>query len=124
MRILVHSGFMVSLMALAAPVSAVAQTVTSFDGTYGGVSLSTNNTGVGCTVRSPVPAPLIISGGSAKTQQGEAVYQGTVNAQGKLSLHTPSGTLMSGKIDASGAATAGVTIGGHACTYYFAWKKK
>jgi hypothetical protein len=71
-----------------------------------------------------VPGPLMISGGNATTKQGDAAYQGSVTAQGALSLHTPSGTLMYGKIDASGSATAGVTVGTRGCTYNFAWKKK
>jgi hypothetical protein len=124
MRILVCSGFVVSVMALVAPAGALAQAVTSFDGTYAGASLSASGATAACSVKSPVPAPLIISGGNARTQQGEAAYQGSVNAQGVLQLHTPAGTLMYGKIDASGAATAGVTVGGHNCTYSFAWKKK
>jgi hypothetical protein len=123
MRILIRGVFMVSTMALAAPVSAIAQAVTSFDGTYGGVSLTTNGANVACAAKSPVPAPLSISSGNATTKQGDVTYQGTVNAQGTLQLHTPAGTLMYGKVEASGAATAGVTVG-HNCTFSFAWKKK
>jgi hypothetical protein len=57
MRTVFRTGFMVSAMALAAPLAAWAQAVTTFDGTYGGVSLTTNGAGETCTVKSPVPDP-------------------------------------------------------------------
>jgi hypothetical protein len=112
-----------SAMAIAAPIGAEAQGVASFDGTYAGVSLTASGSGHSCAPRSPVPGPLTISGGNAKTAQGEATFQGSVSAQGGLSLHSALGTLMTGKVDASGAATAGLTTG-HDCTYSFTWKKR
>ncbi len=124
MHLLLRTGFVVSAMAIASPLNAFAQAVTIFDGTYAGVSLTTNGTTGMCTVKSPVPGMLTISGGNAKTQQGDEVYQGAVNAQGALQLHSARGTLMYGKVDATGAATAGINIGMHGCTYNFAWKKK
>jgi hypothetical protein len=124
MCMLFRTALVASAMALAGPIGAQAQAVTTFDGTYVGVSMSANGAITSCTVKSPVPAPLTIAGGNATTKQGETNFQGTVNAQGTLQLHAPSGTLMFGKVDASGAATAGVTVGGHSCTYSFAWKKR
>jgi hypothetical protein len=123
MRTLFRIGLAVSAMALAAPVTARAQAVTNFDGNYGGVSLTASGGSHACTVASPVPGPLTISGGNAKTAQGQAVFQGTVTAQGGLTLHSPLGTLMTGRIDPSGAVTAGMTVG-QGCTYSFAWKKR
>jgi hypothetical protein len=123
MRTSLRGGFVVSAMALAMPISAQAQAVTSFDGTYAGVSLTTNGGNVACAAKAPVPAPMTISGGNATTKQGDITYQGAVNAQGTLQLHTPAGTLMYGKVEASGAASAGVTVG-HNCTFSFAWKKR
>ena len=123
MRTLFRIGLAVSAMALAAPVAARAQAVTNFDGSYGGVSLTASGSGHSCAAASPVPGPLTISAGNARTAQGQAVFQGTVTAQGGLSLHSPMGTLMTGRIDPSGTATAGLTIG-QGCTYSFAWKKR
>jgi hypothetical protein len=123
MRALFRIGWAVSAMALAPPVGALAQAVTSYDGNYGGVSLTASGSGHACAAASPVPGPLAISGGNAKTAQGQAVFQGPVNAQGGMSLHSAMGTLMTGKIDASGIATAGLTIG-QGCVYSFTWKKR
>jgi hypothetical protein len=97
-------------------------TVTGFDGHYGGVSLTASGNRT-CVAASPVPGPLTISGGNANTTQGPSAFQGTVNAQGVLSLHSAMGTPMSGKIDGSGTATAGLTLGS-GCTYSFTWKKR
>jgi hypothetical protein len=123
MRTLFRIGLAVSAMTLATPVAAQAQAVTNFDGSYGGVSLTASGSGHSCAAASPVPGPLTISGGTAKTAQGQVVFQGTVNAQGGLTLHSTLGTLMIGRVDPSGNATAGLTIG-QGCTYSFAWKKR
>jgi len=124
MRLFFCTSLAIWAMALAAPVGAQAQAVTSFDGTYVGVLLTTSNSVASCSVKSPVPAALMISGGTATTKQGEASFQGIVNAPGTLQLHRPGGTLMSGKVDTGGTATAGVTVGARGCTYSFAWKKR
>jgi hypothetical protein len=123
MQLLFRTALAVSAMAITAPVGAWAQAAAGFDGTYGGVSLTASGSGHSCAASSPVPGPLTISGGSAKTAQGQAVFQGTVNAQGALNLHSALGTVMTGKIDQSGNATAGLTTG-HDCTYSFAWRKR
>jgi hypothetical protein len=123
MRMLSSVALVAAVMAIAAPISARAQAVARFDGTYAGVSLTTSGSGHSCEASSPVPAPLTISGGNAKTQQGQAVFQGTVSAQGALSLRSALGTVMTGKIDAGGTASAGLNTG-HDCTYSFTWKKR
>jgi hypothetical protein len=113
----------VTIWAIAIAVPALAQAVTGFDGQYGGVSLTTNGGSRACVAASPIPGPLTISGGNANTTQGQSVFQGTVSVQGVLSLHTAVGTLMTGKIDGGGTATAGVTVG-QSCVYSFTWKKR
>ena len=123
MRVLFRIRLAASAMAIAAPIGAQAQGVANFDGNYAGVSLTASGSGHSCAPRSPVPGPLTISASNAKTAQGEATFQGTVSAQGGLSLHSALGTLMTGKVDASGSATAGVTLG-QGCTYSFTWKKR
>jgi hypothetical protein len=123
MHRLFRIGLVVSAMALAAPLGAFAQAVTSFDGTYGGVSLTASGSGHACAAASPVPAPLVISGGNVTTTQGQASFSGTVTPDGHMTLHTPLNSMMSGKVDSSGAASAAVTTS-HDCTYSFVWKKR
>jgi hypothetical protein len=67
MRSFFCTALAVSAMALAAPINALAQAVTSFDGTYAGVSLTTSGNGHSCAAASPVPGPLTISDGNAHT---------------------------------------------------------
>jgi hypothetical protein len=123
MGMLLRMALPVAVVVIVAPVCAQAQAVASFDGTYAGVSLTASGSGHSCAAASPVPAPLTITGGNARTQQGQALFQGAVSAQGGLTLHSALGTVMTGKVDAGGAASAGLTTG-HDCTYSFTWKKK
>jgi hypothetical protein len=123
MHVLFRTGLAASAMAFAAPTGAHAQGVTSFDGSYAGVSLTASGSGHSCAASSPVPAPLTISGGNATTTQGQYSFQGTVNAQGVLSLKASSGGIMTGKVDAGGGASAAITTS-HDCTYSFTWHKR
>jgi len=104
---------------------ALAQSITTFDGTYAGVSLQGTGNAKGCTTSSTVPRPLTISGGNAKTvmgAQGDLVFQGTVSAQGVLSMKGSSGGLLTGKVDGSGNASGAVS--GSLCTYTMTWRKQ
>ena len=123
MQMLCRISLAASAMAIAAPIGAQAQAVTSFDGSYAGVSLTASGSGHSCAAASPVPAPLTISGGNATTVQGQASFQGTVTAQGVLSMKTGMGSIMTGKVDAGGGASAAVTTS-HDCTYSFTWRKR
>ena len=110
-------------MAIALP--ALAQAVNGFDGTYAGTSLQASGTAKGCTVSSPIPRPLTISGGVARLAmgaQGDMVFQGTVNAQGMLSMKGNVGGLLTGTVSSTGMANGQVS--GGLCSYTMAWRKQ
>ena len=108
-----------SAMAFAAPVSAMAQAVTTFDGTYGAVS---GITGQGGTVNCPpvrTPAPLTISSGVIKSM-APGNFQGTVTPAGHVVLHTGD-VRFEGKIENDTLKAGGGT---GRCTIYFTWQKR
>jgi hypothetical protein len=108
----------ISVMASAVP--ATAQSVTAFDGTYNGVS----NTASGNThcMAIPVPKPLTIKNGAVSWAVGQMIYQGSVTAQGALTMKADNGVHVYGKIDAAGKITAGST-GSTDCTITSVWQK-
>jgi|SRR5579872_836442 len=123
MRTLFRTALVLPAIVFAAPTGALAQAAASFDGTYAGVSLMTSGSGHSCAAASPVPGPLMISGGKANSTQGQTVLQGTVSAQGNLTMRTALGTVFTGKVEADGTAHGGL-MSGHDCTYTFTWKKR
>jgi hypothetical protein len=121
MRTLFRTALVVSAMAMGLPSLAAAQ---SFDGTYAGVSLRGTGDSKDCTT-SAVPRPLTIAGGNARVvlgAQGDVVFQGTVNAQGLMTLRSGSGALLAGKVDSAGNASG--QAGSPTCTYSMIWRKQ
>jgi hypothetical protein len=118
MHILLRGGVLVSAMTFAAAPNGLAQTLTNFDGTYVGVSANLN--GSTHCVPAETPAPLTISQGNAATSTG--FFTGTVDATGRVVLHTKQNTRFDGQIDGSGTLKAGGTAG--QCSYTMVWKKK
>jgi hypothetical protein len=126
MRGLLARRLAFSALAMILPASALAQASIAYDGVYAGVSIEGAGQGK-CTTVGPMPRPLTISGGNARTvmgSRGELRYQGTVNAEGMLTLHDDAGTPMTGKIDAGGNATASVPGIKSVCTYHLTWRKR
>jgi hypothetical protein len=118
MHILFRGGVLMAAMTFAAPLSGLAQAVTTFDGTYVGVS--GNLSGSTHCVPAETPAPLTISQGNAATSSG--FFTGTVDATGHVVLHTKQSTRFDGQIDGSGTLKAEGTMG--QCSYTMVWKKK
>jgi hypothetical protein len=107
--------------ALAMPISAHAQAVTTYDGTYNGVSI----TGTGCTPPVLIPRPLTINNGTAQFAgglTGTLVFQGSVTPQGSLTMRSSTASVVTGRIDPAGKVTAGT--GGVGCTMMYVWQKK
>jgi hypothetical protein len=110
------------LIVLTAVTTALAQSVASFDGTYVGVSATAT---YGCTPPTPVPRPLTIKNGAAQFPgglNGDLIFQGIVTTQGALLLRSTTGTMLSGKVDASGKITGRYGIGD--CLIALIWQKQ
>ena len=118
----------VLVVALALPQIGVAQGVTTFDGTYNGVS-NTMSGGRMCTPPVPVPRPLTIRNGAvswAGGLTGNTQFQGTVNAQGNISARSVSGQtgiVFSGTV-ANGRITGGGSVAGTSCSLMSVWQKQ
>jgi hypothetical protein len=86
---------------------------------YGDVRIQTR----GCTTNGQ-PGPLTIAGGVAR-YNGSALtrvtWEGPVNAQGVLVLHSPYGERFDGQIDGHGTVT-GRSTGN--CAYQMVWQKE
>jgi hypothetical protein len=117
---------------LATPVAAQgpAPATTAFDGTYVGVSrtLEGNMSASSPTPRGCVPngqpGPLTIAGGVPRYNGStlrQATFEGSVNAQGVLVLHTPYGERLEAQIDGRGTVTGRFTGG---CSYQMVWQKE
>jgi hypothetical protein len=114
----------IAAFAWATPVAAQAPapTTTAFDGTYVGVSRTSegniyaNATNRACR-RDGQPSPLTIAGGVARWGAAE----GSVNAQGLLVLHTPYGERFDGQMDGRGTVTGRYT---GTCNYHMVWQKE
>jgi hypothetical protein len=114
------------LIVLTAATTALAQSVTLFDGTYVGVSATAT---YGCTppppTPPPVPGPLTIKNGAAQFTgglNGDLFFQGIVTTQGALLLRSTTGTILSAKVDASGKITGRFGVGD--CLIALIWQKQ
>jgi hypothetical protein len=110
-------------MAIALPVgAALAQAVTTYDGTYKGVSLTMTGGNRECVAPGPVPGMLRITNGAVEFPgAGGVTYQGTVTAQGTVSARSPKGGIFTGKVE--GGKVSGGTNYGANCTGNFVWQK-
>jgi hypothetical protein len=70
MPTLFRKGLMASAMTITLAVSALAQGVTTFDGTYNGVLESASGGGRGCVPPTPVPRTLTIKNGVVQWAAG------------------------------------------------------
>jgi len=114
------SRFAMAVVLLGFATTALAQAVTTFDGTY--ASLPTSSQTGRCNA--PEVGPLTIKSGAAQFAgglNGDLVFQGTVTAQGFLTMRNNLGTVLSGKID-NGKITGGTNNGG--CTIMYSWQKQ
>jgi hypothetical protein len=144
---------MIAAFAWATPVAAQAPapTTKAFDGTYVGVSRTSegyqpdpagyydsqtraDREGVAgdlyqkarnnCTPNGQ-PGLLTIAGGVPR-YNGSTLYQttweGSVNAQGVLVMHAPRGGRLEAQIDGRGTVTGRITGGG--CSYHMVWQKE
>lgn len=117
----------VASVAMAIQSSARPQSANAFDGTYQGVSTTAASGGSACVPSVPVPRPLTISNGAARFEagmNGSTVFQGTVSAQGDLTMRDNLANRLNGKIDPSGKATGTVHIGEQNCVLTAIWQKK
>jgi len=106
-----------SAMATMSPL-ARAQAITTFDGTYRGVSTTASGSAK-CVVGSPVPGTLTIQNGAAQVGR----YRETVTATGTLSMHNDRGTLITARIDPGGKISGG-SLFGDFCTITSVWQKQ
>ena len=110
------------LIVRTAATAALAQSATSFDGTYGGVSATAT---YGCTPPTPVPRPLTVKNGAVQfpaSPNGDLFFQGIVTSQGALLLRSTTGTILSAKVDASGKITGRFGVGN--CDIALIWQKQ
>jgi hypothetical protein len=116
------------VVAVALPQIGEAQGITTFDGTYKGVSNTTSG-GRMCTPTVPVPRPLTIRNGAvswAGGLTGNTQFQGTVNAQGNISARSVSGQtgiVFTGTV-ANGRITGGGSVAGTSCSLVSVWQKQ
>jgi hypothetical protein len=138
------SDRMIVLWTIAACMSAIpvaaqapAPATKAFDGTYAGVSRTLEggidrapgaviNPQRDCWVPNGQPGPLTIAGGVARyngSSVRRADYEGSVNAQGVLVMHTPGGSRADLQIDGRGTVT-GRMMGNALCSYHMVWQKQ
>lgn len=125
MPALFRTWLMASAMTIAQAVPALAQAVTTFDGTYNGVSESASGGGRGCVPPTPVPRTLTIKNGVvqwAGGMTGDRPFQGSVNAQGGVTARSDTAIVFTGNIE-NGKLT-GNTNGGGSCTIALVWQKQ
>ena len=116
---------------VAAQAPAPAPTTTAFDGTYVGVSWTLLGTMEGnpnetraCTPYNGQPGPLTITGGVARYNGSTlrpGTWEGSVNAQGVLVMHTPYGSRLDAQIDGRGTVTGRFT---GFCSWQLVWQKE
>ena len=115
----------VTCVALVPSLSARAQGVTTFDGTYQGVSTSASG-GRMCVPARPVPLPMTIKNGVvqwAAGLTGDITFQGTVNAQGVINAKGSNAAVFTGKIE-NGRVTGGGSGAGGSCSLSAEWRKQ
>jgi hypothetical protein len=119
---LIYRGFLP--IAITIPLTVYAQGVTTYDGTYAGVSLTASGGNRSCSAPAPVPSTLTIRNGAVQfaSINPSNPYQGTVTAQGALTARTGLGGVFTGKVEA-GKITGGTTYGG-SCALNFVWQKR
>jgi hypothetical protein len=70
------------------------------------------------------PGPLTIAGGVARYNGSnirQTTWEGSVNAQGVLVMHSPGGNRIDAQIDGRGAVTGRLT---GPCSYHMVWQKE
>jgi hypothetical protein len=103
-------------------VSAYAQSVTTFDGKYNGVS-ATKTAGLAGCQTVPVPGPIFITGGVAQlAPRSPRPYQGTVTEAGYLTLRNGYGIIITAHIDQTGKIE-GASMSG-VCSIVLIWQKE
>jgi hypothetical protein len=111
-------------LVLASLIAAHAQTPSSYDGTYIGVSATLLNPGTrearSCqTLRAP--PTLTISGGIVRIGWGTGPFNGAIGPQGTIALQNDYKSRLNAQIDAQGNIKG--TIGAQ-CTYDSLWRKR
>jgi hypothetical protein len=71
--------------------------------------------------RSGTPEPLTITNGVIKSTGGPE-WEGTVNPQGGLALHSPRGSRIDAQIDAQGTIRG--QMAGTSCVFTYVWRKQ
>jgi hypothetical protein len=112
------------LLATVVPLTVHAQSVTTYDGTYRGVSLTASGGDNACVSPAPAPGMLTIRNGAVQfaSNNPSDPYVGTVTAQGGLSARRGQGGVFTGKVEA-GRITGGTNYGAR-CTLMFVWQKQ
>jgi hypothetical protein len=121
----VHFGAMANVLAAQAPASPV----TAFDGTYVGVSRTSEGPMSASATRACAPngqpGPRTIAGGVVRwpgtVPAAGGTAEGSVNAQGVLVMHGPLGMRFDGQIDVRGTVTGRLTS---FCGYQLVWQKE
>jgi hypothetical protein len=105
---------------------APAPTTTAFDGTYAGVSRTSEGAINGstnsyhCERLNGQTGPLTIAGGVPRFN-GLTTFEGSVNAQGVLVMRNPDGERLDAQIDGRGTITGRIT---GSCSYRMVWQKE
>ena len=79
----------------------------------------------GCLTPDAQPGPLTIAGGVVRFSGFSAsgsTAEGSVNAQGVLTMHGPLGSRFDGQIDEHGTVTGRLT--GYYCSFEVVWQKE
>jgi hypothetical protein len=111
---------------IATPPIARAQSPTTFDGVYQGVSNTASGSGPNCGVFTPVPRPLTIRNGVAQFDgglRGATGFQGSVTPQGNLTMKDNLADTVTGKVEPGGKATASIHLGESNCVLTAVWQK-
>ena len=124
--------WMIAAFAWVTPVAAQAPapTTTAFDGTYAGVSrtsegaINGSTNSYNCDRRNGQTGPLTIAGGVVRYNGSTlrpGTWEGSMNAQGVLVMHTSLGSRLDAQIDRRGTVTGRLTS---YCGYQLVWQKE
>ena len=128
-RTIVLGTIAACMLATTVAAQAPAPPTTAFDGTYAGVSrtlmggMADNDPLRSCAPNGP-PGPLTIAGGVPRCNGStlrQATFEGSVNAQGVLVMHTPASERLEARIDGRGTLTGRFT---GSCSYQMVWQKE